>query len=96
MVGMTKCCQVPLPETGSHLARTASQSISTRATKKVGKACATTVTAMASRSTQVLRQMADAIPKGKASSKPNNRAHKPSVMVTGSFCSTRSATGILK
>ena len=81
MVGITKCFQVSLPETGSQRSVTPNRIIIIRANQKEGSAWPKTEVVSASRSIQVLGLIAATTPNGMASTSAKTRALAPRVMV---------------
>ena len=93
---MTKCAQLPLPDTGSQRSWIENSMMRMRAKKKLGSACPNTAMPSASRSIQLLANTAARTPSGIDTASANRIENSPSHRVVGSFSMTRQMTTVLK
>ena len=94
--GITKCCQVPVPEIGRTPSCRPRTIIRIRASQKLGTACPTIVNRVTLRSTQVFSRSAARMPSGIEMTNARLRPTRPSVTVIGRRFWIRFATLSLK
>ena len=96
MPGITKCCQVPVPEIGRMPSCRPSTIIRISASQKLGIACPTIVNMVTLRSIQVFSRIAARMPSGIEMISARLRPTRPSVSVIGMRFAIRLATLSLK
>ena len=94
--GITKCCQVPVPDIGRMPSCRPSTIIRISASQKLGTACPTIVNRVTLRSTQVFSRSAARMPSGIEMTNARLRPTRPSVSVIGRRFWIRFATLSLK
>ena len=96
MVGITKCCQLSLPDTGSQCSEIENSITSSSAKKKFGSAWPTTAVARQARSIQLFLNTAASTPSGTDTSKARPNDARPSASVTWSLDQISGPTSVLK